>query len=226
MILRFRMSLPYCAIALPYVTYLMLMSLCKPALRDRNLMHLFSIHASTTCSCALSLFVDVLIMLWIAGMLFQEAKEAYRQGRERYLSQYWNLVTLFMLGLFVASGVLWLAGYFMAVSGNKTWAIPVNKVFGTSTKEIAYRLILLSNAFFSIGMVLSFFHASNYFQVSSVLGPLQLSLVNMIRDISKFLFLFLLLFLAFGWAERKVYSQYVQARETFVGNTTEHEFAK
>ena len=51
-------------------------------------------------------------MLWIAGMLFQEAKEAYRQGKERYLSQYWNLLTLFMLGLFIASGVLWLCGFF------------------------------------------------------------------------------------------------------------------
>lgn len=75
-------------------------------------------------------------------------------------------------------------------------------------------------------MVLSFISASNLFQVNSVLGPLQLSLVKMIREITKFLFLFLLLFLAFGWAERKVYSQYVQAREAFIGNATEHEFAE
>ena len=159
-------------------------------------------------------------------MLFQEAKEAYRQGKERYFSQYWNLVTLFMLGLFVASGVLWLVGYFITVAGKKTWAIPINQAFGTSATEVPYRLILLSNAFFSVGMVTSFFHASNSFQVSSVLGPLQLSLVSMIRDIIKFLFLFLMLFLAFAFAERKVYSQYVQAREAFVGNETEHKFAK
>ena len=159
-------------------------------------------------------------------MLFQEAKEAYRQGRERYFSQYWNLVTLFMLGLFVVSGALWLAGYFMSVAGKNTWAVPINEAFGTSATEVAYRMILLSNAFFAVGMVTSFFHASNSFQVSSVLGPLQLSLVSMIRDIIKFLFLFLLLFLAFGLAERKVYSQYVKARVVFVGNETEHEFAK
>jgi len=171
-------------------------------------------------------FVDILIMLWIAGMLFQEAKEAYRQGRERYFSQYWNLVTLFMLGLFVASGVLWLIGYFMTVAEKKTWIIPISEAFGNSSKVTAYRFILLSNAFFSFGLVFSFFHASNSFQVSSLLGPLQLSLVKMIGDIIKFLFLFLLLFLAFGFAERKVYSHYVQARETFVGNETEHEFAK
>ena len=159
--------------------------------------------------------VDGLITLWIAGLLFQEAKEAIRQGKERYFSQYWNLVTLFMLGMFVISGLLWLAGYFLSVEGKGTSAIPVREAFGVSANKSAYRLILLSNAFFSIGLVLSFINASNSFQVNSVLGPLQLSLVMMFRDIAKFLFLFLLLFLAFGWAERKVYSQYVQAREAF-----------
>lgn len=176
----------------------------------------------------MSLFylVDGLIALWIASLLFQEAKEAHRQGKERYFSQYWNLVTLFMLGMFVISGLFWLAGFFLSVEGRGTDAIPVREAFGRSAKESAYRLILLSNAFFSIGMVLSFISASNLFQVNSVLGPLQLSLVKMIREIAKFLFLFLLLFLAFGWAERKVYSQYVQAREAFTGNATEHEFAE
>ena len=52
-------------------------------------------------------------------MLFQEGKEAYRQGKERYLSQYWNLVTLIMLALFVVSGVLWFIGHLMIVSGVK-----------------------------------------------------------------------------------------------------------
>lgn len=179
-------------------------------------------------SWILTLFylVDGLITLWITGLLFQEAKEAYRQGKERYFSQYWNLVTLFMLGMFVISGLFWLAGYFLSAEGKGTYAIPVREAFGIRANESGYRLILLSNAFFSIGLVLSFINASNSFQVNSVLGPLQLSLVKMFRDIAKFLFLFLLLFLAFGWAERKVYSQYVQAKEAFIGNATEHEFAQ
>ena len=51
------------------------------------------------------LFLDFLITVWIAGMLVQEAKEAYQQGKERYLSQYWNSIDLYMLGFFVISGV-------------------------------------------------------------------------------------------------------------------------
>lgn len=98
----------------------------------------------------MSLFylVDGLIALWIASLLFQEAKEAHRQGKERYFSQYWNLVTLFMLGMFVISGLFWLAGFFLSVEGKGTDAIPVREAFGRSAKESAYRLILLSNAFF------------------------------------------------------------------------------
>lgn len=159
-------------------------------------------------------------------MLVQEAKEAYSQGKERYLSQYWNSINLYMLAFFVISGVLWLIGYFMNVVEQSSWKIPVDTFFNASSKEVAYRFVLVSNAFFSVALVLSFYHVSSFFQVSSVLGPLQLSLVNMVRDISKFLFLFLFLFLSFGFAERKVYSRYVQATEKLAGNRTDHEFAK
>ena len=131
-----------------------------------------------------------------------------------------------MLGLFVISGALWLTGFIMTAQGFGDWTIPIGQVFGDKAQVYAYRLLLLSNATFSIGLVLSFINASNFFQVNSILGPLQLSLVKMMRDIAKFLFLFLLLFLAFGWAERKVYSTYVQAREEFQGNETEHKFAR
>ncbi|XP_044175127.1 short transient receptor potential channel 5-like [Acropora millepora] len=167
--------------------------------------------------------LDLLLTLWIIGMLVQEAKEVYRQGTERYKSQYWNLVTISMLLLFAASGVFWLIGYFMNVVGQNSWKIPIEAVF---TDKNGYRFVLLSNVFFSLAMVLAFFHASNFFQVSSVLGPLQLSLVSMTADIGKFLFLFLLLFLSFGFAQRKIYSRYVQATDDFAGNKTDHEFAR
>ena len=175
------------------------------------------------CSIDSLICLDLLLTLWIIGMLVQEAKEVYRQGTERYKSQYWNLVTIFMLLLFAASGVFWLIGYFMNVVGQNSWTIPIEAVF---TDKNGYRFVLLSNVFFSLAMVLAFFHASNFFQVSSVLGPLQLSLVSMTADIGKFLFLFLLLFLSFGFAQRKIYSRYVQATDDFAGNKTDHEFAR
>ena len=164
-------------------------------------------------------------------MLFQEIKESFRQGKERYLSQYWNLVTLLMLILFVLAGIIWIVGYSMTVKEDGHWTIPVRRAFSKETREHGYRFLLLSNGIFGVAFVLSFFHGSNLFQVNSVLGPLQLSLVNMTRDIVKFLFLFLLVFLSFAWAERKVYSNYVMiaetaGREVLGKNHTEHSFAR
>ena len=56
-------------------------------------------------------------------------------------------------------------------------------------------------------------------QVNATMGPLQLSLVKMMRDILKFLFLFVLIYFAFTLALRKVYSQYVWARKSFLNQT-------
>ena len=86
-------------------------------------------------------------------MLAQEAKEAYRQGTERYQSQYWNSVKIFMLVFFVTSGVFWLIGYFMNVVGQDSWKIPVEAVFSDkSVTGSAYRFVLLSNVFFSLAI--------------------------------------------------------------------------
>ncbi|EDO48346.1 predicted protein, partial [Nematostella vectensis] len=146
-------------------------------------------------------FSDILITIWIFGLIVQELKDMWRQGKERYLSQWWNLVTLAMLGLFIISGILWVAGSALSVSKEGSLAE-------------SYRFILLANAFFTIGVLLAFLHFSNAVQVNSTLGPLQLSLVKMVKDILKFLLLFFLIYLAFVVALRRVYSQYVWAGKT------------
>ena len=61
-----------------------------------------------------------------------------------------------------------------------------------------------------MAFLVSFFHLSNSFQVNSAIGPLQLSLIKMCQDVGKFLLLFLLVFLSFSMAVRKVYSQFEQ----------------
>lgn len=61
-----------------------------------------------------------------------------------------------------------------------------------------------------MAFLVSFFHLSNSLQVNSGIGPLQLSLMKMCQDVGKFLLLFLLVFLSFSMAIRKVYSQFEQ----------------
>ena len=57
-------------------------------------------------------------------------------------------------------------------------------------------------------------HRSVFFvwQVDSVLGPLQLSLYKMLRDVWKFLLLFLVLHLSFSTGLAKMYHYYVASQ--------------
>ena len=50
------------------------------------------------------------------------------------------------------------------------------------------------------------------FQIDSVLGPLQLSLYKMLKDVGRFLFIYLLLYLSFATGVVKVYSFYVTSQ--------------
>ena len=60
--------------------------------------------------------------------------------------------------------------------------------------------------------VMAFFHLARVFQVNSVLGPLQLSLYKMLKDVLKFLAIFLLLYIAFATGVAKIYSYYVDSQ--------------
>ena len=53
---------------------------------------------------------------------------------------------------------------------------------------------------------------SQIFQIDSVLGPLQLSLYKMLKDVGRFLFIYLLLYLSFATGVVKVYSFYVTSQ--------------
>ena len=71
---------------------------------------------------------------------------------------------------------------------------------------------IVADVLYASAAVLAFFHLAHAFQISSTLGPLQLSLYRMLRDVAKFLLIFLLLFIAFGTGIVKVYSYYVVAQ--------------
>ena len=59
---------------------------------------------------------------------------------------------------------------------------------------------------------MAFFHLAHVFQINSVLGPLQLSLYKMLKDVLKFLAVFLLLYIAFATGVAKIYSYYVASQ--------------
>ena len=71
---------------------------------------------------------------------------------------------------------------------------------------------IVADGIYASAAVMAFFHLAHIFQVSSVLGPLQLSLYKMLKDVLKFLAIFFLLFIAFATGVAKIYSYYVASQ--------------
>ena len=72
---------------------------------------------------------------------------------------------------------------------------------------------IAADAIYSTASVLAYFHLAHIFQVNSVLGPLQLSLYRMLKDVLKFLAIFFLLYIAFATGVINTYSYYVVSQK-------------
>ena len=148
-------------------------------------------------------------MHFVLGLLIQEIVEAWRQGAFIYFSKWWNVVDTVIILTFIGAYGLWLIAW--GVYGE--WK-PEKKVF------------IYADGIYASACVVAYFHLAHFFQVNSTLGPLQLSLYKMLRDVLKFLAIFLLLYFAFSTGVAKIYSYYVasqielQKRDT---TTTDHQ---
>lgn len=147
---------------------------------------------------------------------------------ERYFSEWWHLALIPMIMCYIIAAFLWIVGYaFIAVDSGE-WTVHVRQLVG-STSLPPYQLLMLSNSFYAVAVVLTFFEASHVLQVNSILGPLHLSLMNMGKDILKCFVLFSLHFCGFAVAMRKLYSQYVQTSTQVSNNnnsTVSHAFER
>ena len=140
-------------------------------------------------------FSDYPVLGFVVGMFLQEAFKARRQGFLNYISKWWNVVNTLIVFTFLLSYTLWLSawGYYREWKPRKSTFIVADTIYATA-------------------IVMAFCHLAHVFQVSSVLGPLQLSLYKMLKDVLKFLVVFLLLYIAFATGVAKIYSYYVASQ--------------
>ena len=102
----------------------------------------------------------------------------------------------------------------------------VDRVGRLRRVEAWKKVFIYADGIYASACVVAYFHLAHFFQVNSTLGPLQLSLYKMLRDVLKFLAIFLLLYFAFATGVAKIYSYYVasqielQKRDT---TTTDHQ---
>ena len=132
---------------------------------------------------------------FVVGLFLQEALKARRQGFLNYISKWWNVVDTLIVFTFLLSYTVWLSawGYYGEWKPRKSAFIVADSIYASAT-------------------VMAFFHLAHVFQVSSVLGPLQLSLYKMLKAVLKFLAIFLLLYIAFATGVAKIYTYYVASQ--------------
>ncbi|KAL4658618.1 short transient receptor potential channel 6-like isoform X1 [Arapaima gigas] len=181
-------------------------------------------------------WMEILIISWVIGMIWAECKEIWSQGPREYLSEPWNLLDFAMLEIFLASFI----ARFLAFRHANSAQSYVHKHY-TDLSNITlpfeieyYRLArikwlpsdpqLISEGLYAIAVVLSFSRIAYILPANESFGPLQISLGRTVKDIFKFMVIFILVFLAFMIGMFNLYSYYLGAKQNAAFTTVEESF--
>ncbi|KAM9728926.1 short transient receptor potential channel 6a isoform 2-T2 [Menidia menidia] len=179
-------------------------------------------------------WMEILIISWVMGMIWAEVKEIWSQGPGEYLVEPWNFLDFGMLAIFLAS----FSCRFSAMRHADLAQAYVYKHCKTLVKlppEIHYftqaRLYwmpsdpqLVSEGLYAVAVVLSFSRIAYILPANESFGPLQISLGRTVKDIFKFMVIFLLVFLAFMIGMFNLYSYYLGAKQNDAFTTLEESF--
>ncbi|XP_062261956.1 short transient receptor potential channel 6a [Platichthys flesus] len=180
--------------------------------------------------------MEILIISWVIGMIWAEVKEIWSQGPGEYLVEPWNFLDFAMLAIFLASFFCRFSALRQAdlaqtyVHTHYTTLINV-----TLPPEIHYFTLariywlpsdpqLVSEGLYAVAVVLSFSRIAYILPANESFGPLQISLGRTVKDIFKFMVIFLLVFLAFMIGMFNLYSYYLGAKENDAFTTLEESF--
>ncbi|XP_051512245.1 short transient receptor potential channel 6 [Myxocyprinus asiaticus] len=181
-------------------------------------------------------WMEMLIISWVIGMIWAECKEIWSQGPRDYVLEPWNLLDFGMLAIFVTSFI----ARFMAFWHANVAQSYVDKHY-TDLSNITlpfeieyYRLArvhwvpsdpqLISEGLYAIAVVLSFSRIAYILPANESFGPLQISLGRTVKDIFKFMVIFIMVFVAFMLGMFNLYSYYLGAKQNDAFTTVEESF--
>ncbi|XP_067232402.1 short transient receptor potential channel 6a [Chanodichthys erythropterus] len=181
-------------------------------------------------------WMEMLIISWVIGMIWAECKEIWSQGPREYLLEPWNLLDFGMLAIFVASFISRIMAFWHAcvaqryVDEHYTDLTNVTLPFEVGYFQLA-RIDwlpsdpqLVSEGLYAIAVVLSFSRIAYILPANESFGPLQISLGRTVKDIFKFMVIFILVFLAFMIGMFNLYSYYRGAKQNDAFTTVEESF--
>uniref|UniRef100_A0A7N8YBE5 Transient receptor potential cation channel, subfamily C, member 6a n=2 Tax=Mastacembelus armatus TaxID=205130 RepID=A0A7N8YBE5_9TELE len=181
-------------------------------------------------------WMEILIISWIMGMIWAEVKEIWSQGPGEYLVEPWNFLDFGMLAIFLASFSCHFFALRHAVLAqtyvhthyttliNVTLPPEIHYFTQARVKWLPSDPQLVSEGLYAIAVVVSFSRIAYILPANESFGPLQISLGRTVKDIFKFMVIFILVFLAFMIGMFNLYSYYQGVKSNDAFTTLEESF--
>ncbi|XP_055015296.1 short transient receptor potential channel 7 isoform X1 [Boleophthalmus pectinirostris] len=183
-------------------------------------------------------WTEMLIMKWVLGMIWSECKEIWSDGPREYVLHLWNVLDFGMLSIFVASFTARFMAFLKATKAQQyvDMHVPDDDLSNASLPdEVAYFTFarnkwrpsdpqIISEGLYAIAVVLSFSRIAYILPANESFGPLQISLGRTVKDIFKFMVIFIMVFVAFMIGMFNLYSYYLGAKYNPAFTTVEESF--
>ncbi|XP_040822508.1 short transient receptor potential channel 3 isoform X3 [Ochotona curzoniae] len=183
-------------------------------------------------------WTEMLIMVWVLGMMWSECKELWLEGPREYILQLWNVLDFGMLSIFIAAFTARFLAFLQATKAQQyvdSYVQESDLSEVTLPPEIQYFTYardkwlpsdpqIISEGLYAIAVVLSFSRIAYILPANESFGPLQISLGRTVKDIFKFMVLFIMVFLAFMIGMFILYSYYLGAKVNPAFTTVEESF--
>uniref|UniRef100_A0A8C3XMB8 Transient receptor potential cation channel subfamily C member 3 n=1 Tax=Chelydra serpentina TaxID=8475 RepID=A0A8C3XMB8_CHESE len=183
-------------------------------------------------------WTEMLIMVWVLGMMWSECKELWLEGPREYILQLWNVLDFGMLSIFIAAFTARLLAFLQATKAQQyvdNYIEESDLSVVTLPPEIEYFTYardkwlpsdpqIISEGLYAIAVVLSFSRIAYILPANESFGPLQISLGRTVKDIFKFMVLFIMVFFAFMIGMFILYSYYLGAKVNSAFTTVEESF--
>ncbi|XP_038673492.1 short transient receptor potential channel 1 isoform X2 [Scyliorhinus canicula] len=139
--------------------------------------------------------IDYLLIIWIIGMVWSDVKRLWYDGLEDFMEESRNQLSFVMNSLYLATFALKVVAHnkFHAIGDRKDWD--------------AFHPTLVAEGLFAFGNILSYLRLFFVYTTSSILGPLQISMGQMLQDFGKFLGMFLLVLISFTIGLTQLYDK-------------------
>uniref|UniRef100_A0A8C3G724 Transient receptor potential cation channel subfamily C member 6 n=1 Tax=Cyclopterus lumpus TaxID=8103 RepID=A0A8C3G724_CYCLU len=181
-------------------------------------------------------WMEILIISWVIGKIWEECKDIWSQDIREYISEPWNLLDFSILAIFMTSFVARLMAFWHAYSAQcyvDKHHTDLSSI--TLPSEIQYFQLarinwmpsdpqLISEGLYAVAVVLSFSRIAYILPANESFGPLQISLGRTVKDIFKFMVIFITVFVAFMVGMFNLYSYYLGAKHNDAFTTLEESF--